>query len=512
MSMNEELRPAGEKLESSIAQRVTERDFIAGILDTAGVAIYVLDHGGRIMRVNAAFEAVSGYTFAEVAGKTLLETVVPAECAAAFEAYLGALLAGETPQRLEGYWQRKDGSRRWMDSSKHVLLSARGEIDWIIGVAIDRTRWLKAEDELLTERNFIASVLETAAALVVVLDPEGRIVRPNEAFVAAAGYPLEALQGAPLWDLLPGEDVESVKQAFAEVRSGRIPSYRHASYLVRRDGSRRKVEWASTHLLDTARQREFLVVTGIDITEKQRVADELRARAEELAELHRRYMASGLGVVVAHELSQPLTAIASYSEGSLKRLRQGNLSTEDLAHDLEQIEVQAHRAAHVIRRLRDFLGKTGVEAKVEDLNATVSSACELFVPEAYQRDIRIVLDLCQEPVSVLVDRIRTEHVLINLFQNAVEAIRSEGMSTGQIRVQTTVDANGAARVTIRDTGPGVRDQDVERIFERFYTTEAQGIGLGLPISRALVEAQGGRLWAEPSTEGAVFHFTLPLAP
>lgn len=510
--MNQKLQSANEEPENSNAQLANERGFIAAILDTVGAAIYVLDHEGRIMRVNAKFEAVSGYTFAEVAGKTLLETVVPVECAAAFKSYLGAVLAGNTAQRLEGYWQCKDGSRRWMDSSKRVLRNARGEIESIIGGAIDRTRWRNTEDELLTERNFIASVLETAAAFVVVLDPEGRIVRPNEAFVAATGYPIEALQGVPLWDLLPGEDLESVKQAFADVRSGRVPCYRHASYLVRGDGSRRKVEWASTYLHDTARQMQFFVVTGIDITEKQRVADELRERAEELAELHRRYMANGLGIVVAHELSQPLSAIASYSEGSLKRLRQGSLSAEDLTHDLEQIEVQAHRAAFLIRRLRDFLGKTGVEAKVEDLNAVVSSACELFAPDAYQRDVRIALELDEKPVSVFVDRIRTEHVLINLFQNAVEAIRSAGMQTGQIRVQTAVDANGAARVTVRDTGPGVRDQGVERIFERFYTTEAQGIGLGLPISRALVEAQGGRLWAEPSTGGAIFHFTLPLSP
>jgi two-component system sensor kinase FixL len=185
---------------------------------------------------------------------------------------------------------------------------------------------------------------------------------------------------------------------------------------------------------------------------------------------------------------------------------------EHLTHDLEQIEVQAHRAAFVIRKLRDFLGNTGVEAKVENLNAAVSTACELFAPEAYQRDVRIVLELGETPVSVFIDRIRTEHVLINLFQNAVEAIRSAKMRTGEIRVRTGVDAKGAARVTVRDTGPGVRDRDVERIFERFYTTEAQGLGLGLPISRALVEAQGGRLWAEPSAEGAIFHFTLPLAP
>ena len=340
-----------------------------------------------------------------------------------------------TPQRRTGYWQRKDGSRRWMDSSKHVLRNASGEIESIIGGAIDRTRLRQTEDELLIERNFIASVLETAAAFVVVLDPDGRIVRPNEAFVAATGFPLEALHGMSLWDFLASDDVESVKRAFAELRSGRIPSYRHSSYLVRRDGSRCEVEWASTCLLDTVRQMQFFVVTGIDITVKQRMAAQLRDRSEELAQLHRRYMASGLGVVVAHELSQPLSAIASYSEGSLKRLREGSLSVEHLTHDLEQIEVQAHRAAFVIRKLRDFLGQTGVEAKVENLNAAVSTACELFAPEAYQRDVRIVLELGDKLVSVFVDRIRTEHVLINLFQNAVEAIRSAEMRTGEIRVR-----------------------------------------------------------------------------
>ena len=147
---------------------------------------------------------------------------------------------------------------------------------------------------------------------MVVLDPEGRIVRPNEAFVAATGYPFEALRGMSIWDLLPGEDLESCKRAFVELRSGGILCYRHASCLAHRDGSRRKVEWATAYLLDSVRQAEFFVVTGVDITEKQRAADESRERAEELAELHRRYMASGLGGVEI-QYSDPATAATLWS-------------------------------------------------------------------------------------------------------------------------------------------------------------------------------------------------------
>jgi two-component system sensor kinase FixL len=486
--------------------------FVSAILDTVDAAIYVLDRRGRIVSVNAGFEAVSGYARDEVAGKTMLETVVAKESAEAFGAYLAGALAGETSERTEGYWQRKDGSRCWIEASGRALRDRRGEVEWIVGGAIDRTRWRAAQEELRAERNFIASVLETSAALVVVVDSDGRIVRLNKAFAAATGEDPEGLESKPLRSLLPDEERESLEHAFAEVRSGRAAFCQHDSHLVRRDGSRREIAWASTGLRNDAGQMQFFVVTGIDVTERQRAADELRDRVAELAELHRRHMAGSLALAVAHELKQPLTAIASYSEGSLKRLRHGNSSAQDLIHDLEQIEVQAHHAAFVIRELRGFLGNVAVDTKIEDLDAVVASACALFTGAAHQHGVRIRLEPAGTLAPVLADRARTEHVLVNLLQNAVEAIASTGTQTGEIIVQTGVDPAGAARVTVRDTGPGVREQDVDRIFGRFYTTRVQGIGLGLPLSRALVEEQGGRLWAEPSAHGAIFHFTLPFAP
>lgn len=514
-----ELRQLAGRLEDLVVERtsqlVAERDFASGILDTVDAAIYVLDRAGRIARVNAAFETISGYSFAEVEGKTLIETLVPNEEAGAFNACFTSLLAGNTPNRREGRWLRKDGSQRWISSSKRVLRrNASGEIELIIGSAIDRTAERMADHALHAERNFVVSLLETSAALILVLDLEGRISRVNKAFAMATGYESESLVSRPLWDLLPEQEVGPVKEAFAKA-GDQCLAQGYESHLLHRDGSRRAIEWVATCHADAAQQPQYFVVTGIDITAKQFAEEESRNRAAEVIELHRRYMASGIGIVVAHELSQPLSAIANYAEAGLRRFARETVPVGDVVNDLEQIRAQAHRAASVIEELRSLVGKSGGRTQPANLSELVRSACQLFDFEARRRGIQIVSELAEGLPPVLTDQIRVEHVLLNLFQNASDAILEAGRQHGKITVATGSRVNEAgisvACVTVRDDGAGVSADVAERAFERFFTSKARGIGMGLPISRALVEAQGGRVWIEPAEGQGIVHFTLPFA-
>jgi len=372
--------------------------------------------------------------------------------------------------------------------------------------------------ELQNERNFVAAVLETEAALVMVCDQDGRVVRCNRACTVVTGYSAEELRGQTIWErlLLPHEKDE-VMRDFEQVCAGRSPS-RHEHHWRHRDGSRRLISWYYTCMRDARRKLAYVVATGVDVSAERRAGEEARARQAELAHLHRVYTAGEFAAVMAHELNQPLTAIASYSEASLQALRRGQVEPDSLIRDLRQIALQAQRAGQAIRELRKFLSREDQRREPVDLNGVAMAAAELIAPEARARGVRLKLAPSPAPVMVMATPVQLEHVLINLVQNGIEAFGTHDTGRATITIRTdTIGAEagrgGHARMTVQDNGPGFDASATERLFERFYTTKRNGLGIGLVISRTIVEAHDGRLWAErPVDGGAAFHFTLPLLP
>jgi two-component system sensor kinase FixL len=232
-------------------------------------------------------------------------------------------------------------------------------------------------------------------------------------------------------------------------------------------------------------------------------------------ELLRGCVTSGMGIFLSHELSQPLSAIANYAEAGLKRLHRHSVGIDLLTNDLQNIKTQAQRATHLIQRLRDHVGRSFGPSRREQLSALVVSACDAFHCVARHHGVKMTLALEEMP-PVLADSARIQYVIFNLLQNAVDAILAAREDAGAITVATRMQANdtagGAACVSVRDNGTGVSADAARRSFEPFYTTKAHGLGLGLTVSRALIEAEGGRLWLEPAARAGIAHFTLPVVP
>ena len=247
-----------------------------------------------------------------------------------------------------------------------------------------------------------------------------------------------------------------------------------------------------------------------EIRERMRAEEEARQRHAELAHVHRVYTAGELATALAHELNQPLAAIGSFAEASLRRLQRGVVAKEFLADNLRQIGAQAERAAAVIRELRAFLAKNNSVRSASDVNVLVRTACTLVESGLRGQGVRIDLDLAPSLPPVMAERIHIEHVLVNLLRNGAEAIRDAAMQDGRIVVRTRHDGDALVRVTVEDSGPGLDAEGTKRVFEPFYTTKAQGLGMGLCISRTVIESHGGKIWAQAGT-GGIFHFTLPLA-
>jgi two-component system, LuxR family, sensor kinase FixL len=286
-----------------------------------------------------------------------------------------------------------------------------------------------------------------------------------------------------------------------------------AEYRVvnRADGGVRYVEANGKVFFEGGRAMR-LIGTVEDVSAQKLADAEAQAWRAELERLAKQQVAAHTAAAIAHELNQPLVSISAYSEAALRILRGGSKNPEKLMHALEGAAVQAQRAGHTLHELLDFLHKGEVVSESVDLNQIVREAVGIAEEGGYG-GFTPVVELEPKLPAVQANRAHMQKVMVNLLHNGVEAMRSAGVPSAAIviTVRTAAD-HSVAQVTVRDSGPGLDAETVHRIFEPFFTTKPSGIGLGLAISRALVEVHGGQLWADlDSGPGATFHFTVPFA-
>jgi PAS domain S-box-containing protein len=247
-----------------------------------------------------------------------------------------------------------------------------------------------------------------------------------------------------------------------------------------------------------------------DITEKKRLQQKISQQSIDLETLAKTQIAIQTASAIAHEINQPLAAISAYSEVALYALKAEHLDTDRLSRSLSGCVTQAQRAGKSLHELMDFLQKGKIESSPIDLNEVVHEAISITRHTGYG-GFQTVLNLDPELPKVLANRTQIQKVLVNLIRNGVEAVRSIGVPVAKIKVNVrTHEELNMAEVVIQDNGPGLTKEAVGRIFEPFFTTKPHGIGMGLAISRTLVEACGGQLWFDSNVEeGATFHLTLP---
>ena len=258
------------------------------------------------------------------------------------------------------------------------------------------------------------------------------------------------------------------------------------------------------------------VVQGVssivqEITQRKREEADRRRLRDELAHLGRVGTLGEMAATLAHELNQPLAAIGNYADGSLQALKSTEADTQDVRESLEHINRLTRRAATIIQRIRDLVRKETSHRSSVAPNDLVREVVALVAFEAQAKVVKIELDLAGELPLVLVDRIQVQQVILNLVRNAFDALEDIDPHSSTLTIQTRSTAVGAVEVTVSDTGKGLPDCGAEKTFEPFFTTKSKGLGLGLGISRSIIEAHRGRLWAEPQAVGATFRFTLPVA-
>jgi C4-dicarboxylate-specific signal transduction histidine kinase len=251
------------------------------------------------------------------------------------------------------------------------------------------------------------------------------------------------------------------------------------------------------------------VVMDVD---RRRNAEEIARRQQvELAHLLRLNILSQLASGLAHEINQPLTAISNFAGAAIQLHRDGRLTPERAREVLSEVHQQSLRAGEIVKRLRGFMKKRGPRATPVDVNVLAAEALALMKPELAQHEVRARLVASDGLPAVPADAVQIQQVLVNLVQNAIDAMRDVASGRRSVII-TTAGSVDQVIVRVSDTGRGIAPDDLPKVFDSFFSTKSYGLGMGLNISRSIIESHGGRLTAQnnPDGSGATFEFVLPL--
>jgi two-component system sensor histidine kinase DctS len=368
---------------------------------------------------------------------------------------------------------------------------------------------LQAEAALRSEHAFRKAMEDSLTIGMRARDMAGRIVYVNPAFCKMVGFDeAELLNTTPPYPYWDREDLARHQRQHDAVVAGLAPLDGYETRFRRKDGQLVDVVVYTAPLIDASGQQRGWMSSVIDVTERRRIEALTRAQEEKL-QLTTRLTAIGeMASTLAHELNQPLMALSSYASAA-KQLAQAPEQRSLLDPTLDKIAEQAQRAAQVIRRVREFVRKRTPEFETCAINSVVEDAVALIEADANNRGVRIGVSMSADGVSLRLDRILIEQVLINLIRNAIEAC--EGLPAEHRQVQIEVESSDVmVGVRVLDRGCGIDAEQALHLFEAFHTTKPMGMGIGLSICRSIIEHHRGKLGYVPNPQGgAIFHFSLP---
>jgi len=478
---------------------------IRRLVDANIIGILIWGREGQILDANDAFLRIVGYDREDLASGLSWRELTPAEFHDRSVQALEELKTTGTTQRYEKEFFRKDGSR------VHVLIGgASFEEGGDQGVAfvLDLTDRKQAEAALRDSEEQWKAVFENNPTMYFMVDPANTILSVNPFGAEQLGYRVDELIGRPVQILFHEGDRESAlrNNAICLEHLGRTMSWELRK--LRKDGEALWVRETGRAML--IKNRPVLLIVSEDITEGKRAAEALRTMQTELAHANRLTTMGQLTASIAHEVNQPIAAARNNASSGLRFLDRKPPDLAEVREALACIVNDADRAGDIIDRIRDQIKKAPARQESFDINDAVNEVVELTRGEAVKNGVSIETQLAKGLSAIRGDRVQLQQVMLNLILNAIDAMRGDDDESRKLSIGTEHGEADGVLVAVRDLGPGIDPDHVERVFEPFYTTKSHGMGMGLSICRSIVEAHGGLLWAGANVpRGAVLQFTLP---
>ena len=367
----------------------------------------------------------------------------------------------------------------------------------------------RSEAALLASEQRWRSIFETSTLAILILDHDLHYTTTNPAFRAMLGYTDDELQRLTPLDITVEEERDTTLKRLADLRERKVDHYVREKQYRRKDG---KIIWAQVSVARVSlSEPEMFIVTMIDITQTKRAQDNLRAMQSELARVAQLTTMGQMAASIAHELKQPLVAITTNCYAGLRWLAKEPPNTEKVQACINRIADAGHRAGKVIDGIKAMFQKGNQEKELLNVNQLIREVLELVCGETEKKRVIVRSELPEEIPPVLANRTQLQQVMLNLINNAIEAMNSVTDSPRLLHVTSGFRSPGNVVIAVEDSGPGMESKDVNRIFDPFFTTKPHGMGMGLSICRSIVEAQDGRLSARSAVgRGSVFEITLPV--
>ncbi len=481
---------------------VTHEEMCRRIVLAVPDGIWVVDAQGQTIFNNPRMAEIVGAPSDSLAGQSCFACVFPEDLPEAQRRFAQGL--GGKREPFDFRLRRNDGSAIWVSISCGPVSDAAGAAVGVLGLFAEISGRKLAESQVRESEDRFRNMANCAPVLLWMSGTDKLCDFFNQSWLAFTGRSLQQEFGTGWVQGVHPDDTKHCLEIYHSAFDARSP-FEMEYRLRRHDGEYR---W----ILDTgvprfAQDGEFLgyVGTAVDISDKKQAEESQR----HLAHLQRLAAMGQLTAAIAHELRQPLTAISINVDAATTRTVH-TPELKDLAEIFADIRADVRRADEVITRIRDLVLKRDARMEPLDLNSVVGDTLHLLSGEALSRRVELRAELHLGIPLVTGDRTQLEQVLINLSMNGMDAMANA--STSCLTIQTSWSGTDYVEVTVKDRGDGIAREHLPHLFESFFTTKRDGMGLGLFLARSIVESHGGRIWADDNPGGgAMFHFTVPAA-
>ncbi len=486
--------------------------YLDRLIDRAPVGILNADASGTVLNLNRSARQVLRTSERDAVGSPVAD-LFPAYERTRLSEMMARSVAPQKRNRAEIFTIASgNGRANYVEMTAASLIDGAGQLgctmilqDVTSRVWAERER-KQVEEDLRKSESQLRLITDALPVLISYVDMDHRYRFNNKAYEDWFGYSQTELNGRPVLEVIGETAYKGVKPNIDKALSGQAVDFE-----MRLAYKGRGERYVRGHMIpdfsDDGQIRGVVTVVS-DITESKQAEEREKLHLQELAHVSRVVTLGEMSSQLAHELAQPLTAIANFTEASLRMVHTASATDDDVAESLTDIATMTDRAREIISQLRNFIRKNELQRLPENVNDLVRDVLRIERAEARWNELDLELDLDESLPRVMADKTLIEQVILNLIHNAIEAMRSTIPSQRSLEIQTR-RLRKQVQVAVSDTGPGIGDGTTNRIFEPFFTTKESGLGMGLAISRSIVDAHGGRLWAVNNKNGgATFQFTL----